>query len=163
MAGYYDVAQICLNGHLITDRADSAPQHGQKHCDKCGAETTTACGKCKTDIRGDYHHPDIMVVGSEAMSPPSFCHECGAPYPWTQAALSAARELAAELENLKPEERKALAGTLEDLVADTPRSSVAALRFKKLATKAGREAGQALRNILHGVATDAVRGMIWGG
>ena len=34
---YYDVAQICENGHVANSRAHDYPNSNQDHCDKCGA------------------------------------------------------------------------------------------------------------------------------
>ena len=60
MTGYYDVAQICLNGHVITDIAHRAPQ------------------------------PDVICLSGSSPKAPAFCHNCGKSYPWTQAKLAAA-------------------------------------------------------------------------
>ena len=35
--GYYDVAQICTNGHVVNSSASSVPQSNQKYCTECGA------------------------------------------------------------------------------------------------------------------------------
>jgi hypothetical protein len=90
---------------------------------------------CSAAIRG-YHHDPPHVGGS--YSRPAFCHGCGRPYPWTSAALDAAREFAAELETLTEEERMQLANTLDDIVREGPLAVVAAGRFKRLVGRAGR-------------------------
>lgn len=38
---YWDVAQVCLNGHLVTSTAATYPQHQEKFCSRCGAQTLT--------------------------------------------------------------------------------------------------------------------------
>ena len=48
--GPYDVAQICLNGHVINAYAKSEPNRNQKFCDECGASTMMQCEQCNTDI-----------------------------------------------------------------------------------------------------------------
>ena len=45
--GYYDIAQICLNGHVITEKARGAPEFAQKFCKKCGESTITECQSCR--------------------------------------------------------------------------------------------------------------------
>ena len=39
--GYYHTAQICLNGHVITDSYDKNPEFRQNYCDKCGQPIDT--------------------------------------------------------------------------------------------------------------------------
>lgn len=89
---YYDTAQICLNGHAVTDSVRQAPERTQKSCDECGASTITQCPSCQAPVRGAYVVPGVVALGFR-YTPPAHCHNCGAPYPWTAAALEAAREL----------------------------------------------------------------------
>ena len=91
----------------------------------------------------------------------SFCDECGKPYPWTEAKLKAAKELADLLDNLNPEERNLLKKSLDDIVRDTPQTTVAVTRFKKLVAKAGPVAADGFRKILVDVLSEAVRKAIW--
>ena len=52
---WYDVAQICTNGHVTNWANKRWPEHNQARCSACGAATTTACESCKHPIRGEYH------------------------------------------------------------------------------------------------------------
>lgn len=152
----YDVAQVCLNGHVITEFAEK-PDHRQDFCAKCGVRTITACEHCGKNIRG-------YLRGSGyagEFDRPAFCQYCGEAYPWTASAIAAARDIADELDNLSPEEREALKGTLDDLVRDSPRTSVAVVRFKKYAGKAGNAGAAGLRDVLVSVVTEAARKAIW--
>ena len=36
---YYDLAQICENGHVANSCARDYPARNQVHCDKCGSRT----------------------------------------------------------------------------------------------------------------------------
>lgn len=154
----YSIAQVCLNGHTINAALNSTQESDQRFCDKCGARTTTACQDCGAGIRGRYVRS--RFVGPYV--PPNYCHGCGKPYPWTDATLGAARELADELDHLTPQEREILKGSLDDLVADTPRTALAATRFKKLVAKAGPVVAEGLRELLIGVVTESAKKMIWG-
>ena len=79
---YYDVMQVCLNGHQITARYNEYPQHRQDFCKKCGSRTISACPKCNEPIRGHYN---VRGVASFLEDPvPDFCHKCGKPYPWAR-------------------------------------------------------------------------------
>lgn len=81
--GTYDLMQVCKNGHKITDRLNSCPQHSKEFCDRCGAETIYQCPKCKEPIKGYYDVPGVMTLGSETPIP-HHCHKCGEPYPWAK-------------------------------------------------------------------------------
>src|SRR6188474_3419978 len=100
--GEYNVAQICRNGHVVTEYAASQPATREKFCARCGSPTILACEHCEATIRGDYQVPG--VIGFSHYERPAFCHNCGQPYPWTEGALEAAREIADELDNLSPDE-----------------------------------------------------------
>ena len=112
------------------------------------------------DIQGEYHDPDIAVLSE--VSAPSFCKDCGAAFPWTTSKLQAARDLAQELEEISTEDRDILIKSLDDLVKDTPQTSVSAIRFKKVVAKIGKEGASLLRDILVDVVTRTAKGLIWG-
>jgi len=156
---WYDTAQICTNGHIITDTFITNPEESQKYCNKCGAPTITNCQNCKSPIRGFYHISGVIY--SSDLKLPSFCHECGKPYLWTEARLKAAKDLSDEIENLTPEERETLKKSLDDIVRDTPQTTVASTRFKKIAAKAGAVAASALKDILVDIASEAAKKVIW--
>jgi hypothetical protein len=158
---WHDTAQICLNGHVINREVKKSPEFNQKFCVRCGAEATTQCPKCKADIRGEYHGVDVFVITPANAPAPPFCIGCGAAYPWTQARLDAARELTMTLDALTPPEREMLAKSLDDLVRDTPRTTVAATLFKKAVAKAGGEAAGGFKDILISVVTEAAKKMLW--
>ena len=153
----YDTALICLNGHMINEEADSYPVFDADFCDKCGASTIRACPNCKTKIRGQY-------TGSMSARPlpvPSFCHGCGKPYPWTDARLEAVHDLAGELENISENEKEILKTSLDDMVRESPRTTLAITRFKKIMVKAGKGGADSLRNLLVDILSEAVRKQIW--
>jgi hypothetical protein len=47
----YGVAQICRNGHILTDKANTDDLQ-QKYCSACGEPIISQCGNCLTDIKG---------------------------------------------------------------------------------------------------------------
>lgn len=155
----YDTAQICLNGHIINKSTIDSPQHNQKYCAKCGSLTITNCQSCNTAIRGYYHMEG--VYGFDDYSLPSFCHNCGKSYPWTEAKIKAAQELAFELDNLTQEEKENLNKSLHDIIRDTPETTVAATRVKKLFAKAGKGVAEGFKNILVDIISEAAKKMIW--
>ena len=152
--GTYDVAQICENGHVISHGLKKQPAASRKFCEECGAPTLSACPQCEAHIPGDYIAPNYY---STSYPRPSFCGECGTPYPWTRKAVDEFKGLAALVEGLDAEEREQLAATVDDLVADSPRTEGAVVRLKLLVPKLGGEAWGAMKAILINVATEAAK------
>lgn len=158
---YYEVAQICMNGHVITSLLNVNPVHSQNYCSQCGALTITTCPKCNKKIRGSYYDPNWFLDYDGSYKKPGFCHNCGTAYPWTDSKLKAARALSDELDNLTPDERDLLKKSLDDIVRDTPQTTVSALQFKKIAAKAGSIAATALKDIIIDIASEAAKKVIW--
>jgi hypothetical protein len=124
---WYDTAVICRTGHVLNATAGDRPWDYVNYCTICGAETICGCEECDYLIRGYHHIPG--VVGPYTR--PSFCHHCGKPYPWTEKALEAAKELADELD-ISDQEKAQIRQDVEDIVRDTPRTQAAANRFKRI-------------------------------
>ena len=95
---YYDVAQVCLNGHMVNDTWQSSPNFSKDICPKCGAKTIIECPACHKRIQGFYHVPGVITTRSASVR--AYCHACGKPYPWTLATIDAAKALAEELDGL---------------------------------------------------------------
>lgn len=153
----YDVAQICLNGHVTNSSTIGTPEHNEKFCRKCGAETITACPDCDCSIRGYLWGAGI----GGGYDPPSFCTNCGNPFPWTQARINAASELAKELDSLDDEDRIVLQNSIDDMVRDTPSTNVAVLRFKRIMLKVGQDVAGIFREILVDVLSETAKKALW--
>ena len=108
---WYDVAQVCLHGHLINDRTKTDPQNDATYCPTCGAASISQCPACNATIRGDIHYPN--AAGPSEYVRAAFCYNCGTAMPWTSDALEAARTLASEIDELSVDERDQLAGVSE--------------------------------------------------
>lgn len=157
---YYDLAQICCNGHVINSMAREYPTSNAPHCQQCGEATVTTCPNCRTEIRGFYHVPGVISLGH--YSAPAFCHQCGEPFPWTQAGLAAARELVETFDAISKEDKESLQNAFPDLVRDTPRTRVAEAKYRQVMKKVGKEAVDGLRSILVDVASEAVKKSLFG-
>lgn len=154
---HYRTAMVCENGHLITDNVEGSPERKAAFCTDCGAKTLTTCPNCGEGIRGYYKVPHVTDLTGWVAPVPPFCHACGRPYPWTQAKLDSLQELVEETEGLSKEDKDKLSRSLSDLIVDTPKTEVAAMRVKKWLANAGREIGSAARGILVDVATEAAK------
>jgi hypothetical protein len=161
-------AMYCLKGHFVktlnprlsmgqlralmaqaeNDEKEGTPRL-QGFCTICGASNISACQHCRTAIEG-YNRSNA----------PGYCGGCGKPFPWTEAALLAAREFTDDLDELSPEEKVALRDTFPDLIIDTARTPLAVSRFKKLMIKAGPLASAALRKTIDIALAETARRMI---
>jgi len=158
--GSYDVAQVCINGHVTTASFRDHPQHRRDFCETCGARTITECEHCKSQIPGRYDVDGFVGFGGP-YDPPAHCGRCGKPYPWTAAALHAAKELASDLTELTAEEHELLSTSIDQLAIDSPMTAVAAGRFKKLIGRAGPTVGAAFKEILVAVVSESAKKVIW--
>jgi len=66
-----------------------------------------------------------------------------------------------ELENLTEEDKQTLSDSISDIVRETPQTTVATSRFKKLVTKAGKGAAEAFKSILADVVSQAMKKLLW--
>ena len=80
---YYDIMQVCLNGHRITDSYNTSPENRQEYCDQCGAKTITTCPICNKPIRGHHYVPGVASMLTTPV--PEFCFNCGKAYPWIKS------------------------------------------------------------------------------
>jgi hypothetical protein len=162
MAGKYDVAQICLNGHIVTTTAVWEPHTRPEFCRDCGQRTIVKCNACHRQIQGAYWVADMYPYPIKVViRAPGFCHGCGVAYPWTQAKFQAARDLAMELEGLEPQERERMAASFPDLIADTPQTPVAATRVRRMFEKIGQGANDVLGKLVVDLATEAAKKIIF--
>jgi hypothetical protein len=83
-----DVMLVCRNGHVITDRLRGCPEQALSHCDRCGAATLSRCLTCGQELPGALPLPGPVPIGSRR--PPSYCGQCGAPFPWAPRSRPAA-------------------------------------------------------------------------
>jgi hypothetical protein len=155
----YDIAQICLSGHLINCFSDGQIDRNTDFCETCGEKTITRCPTCESPIRGGTVAPQI----SSLMKAPSYCIFCGSSFPWLAARLAAAEELADIVDEFTADDKRVIANSLKDIVRDTARTQVAALKFKGLAAKAGGNIATAFRDILVEVASETAKKTIWPG
>lgn len=87
--GRYDVAQICLKGHLINHSINLYPERNRGACPQCGSEFIIQCPHCKTPIKGQYYVSkndksvdSIYLYPAHQYVVPDVCEKCGRRYPW---------------------------------------------------------------------------------
>jgi hypothetical protein len=116
-------------------------------CSECGEAAVAGCEHCKNSIT-----VDDVIHGR-----PSYCSFCGNRFPWTEASLVAAKEYADEMEELSSADKEKLKATFVDLSADTPRTPLAASRFKKIIAMVGPASGEVLKRFCIDFATDVAK------
>jgi predicted nucleotide-binding protein len=79
---WYDVMQVCENGHIISSMTIEHPDSMKKRCPDCGKPTLTKFQSCNADIPG-YHHK-VRVASFGPTEVPAHCHNCGNAFPWTK-------------------------------------------------------------------------------
>jgi hypothetical protein len=126
----YDVAQICLNGHVINDSCKDYPQHNKKFCQVCGEQTITKCQSCSSDIQGVYIVRGVIQI-NELQKAPAYCHSCGKPYPWTDRNIEAAIDLFIESGKLNETELEQTKQDIRNIARDIPQAEPSAMRIKK--------------------------------
>lgn len=145
MRSGYDVAQICTNGHLITEYASDS-SFRKNFCSKCGHPTIINCSHCNNPIRGKYHVPGAFIHSEYNI--PAFCHNCGKPYPWTTATIQEFEEIIDMDDELDIVDKTILKEKFPQLLVDSPGTSAAALRVSKTLKIAANTTVQAIRSAI---------------
>jgi hypothetical protein len=158
-SGRYNNGAVCLKGHAIAGDIESHPPG--KFCSTCGAAVLASCPGCGAPVRGYFVPPGVTAIGGR-YSPPSFCFECGKPFPWTIEKVSAAKELADELEDVSPDDRAKLKTAIDDVAAGGPLAEAGAARIKRMVGKAGTAIGRAIWKISVEVASEAAKKIMIG-
>lgn len=161
MGDGYDVAQICLNGHIITDLAKRYPVHQKKHCPRCGEPTIMQCPNCNTNIQGQYYVGGYINGGYKPYLP-AFCHECGISFPWTIKKIKAAQDFIQEDDDLSETDKKIATDSIPDMITENPNTQVAALKVKKTLSKVGLSVADGVKSILVDVLSETAKKILWG-
>ncbi len=158
---YHETAQVCKNGHVITTLLEMAPSQGEKFCSRCGEETICACQKCGSKIRGEYIVPGVLSMGSHYRLP-SYCYSCGKPYLWTEEKIKAIQDFSAEVIELTSDDVKVINDNVTDLVVDSPKAQVSAIRIKKVLSKVGGAFINKLQDMIVDIASETAVKLIKG-
>ena len=149
----YAQAAICENGHVAT--TTDASTYTDSFCKECGSKIIKTCPKCGTPIQGCSHEDLFYTCGR--YNPPSYCHNCGQPYPWTTARIEAAKMLIEDMDELSDEEKKKMSESIDKIITDTPYTEASANRIKKYLLKIGKESASAIRDVLVNIASEAAK------
>ena len=162
MNQHFDTARICPNGHLLTHAARANwPLYNDDFCQVCGEKLIEKCPKCGHEIRGALIRDD-SVMGLETVPPesvPSYCRNCGNPYPWTESFLSSTREIVGGFPELSEPEKGEFAKSLEDVVRATPDHGRSIQRLKQLVRKLKKPSRDLINNVLGNAVWEGFKGL----
>lgn len=153
----YNNATICLNGHVVSKYKANV----QNHCSQCGKETYSACTRCQTPIRGLVKIEGIVVLGDRPYNIPYYCHECGAPYPWTQKILDNAVELLSLDDDLDDASKGLIKNAIPELLIDTPTTPVAVAKYQKGISRCGQIVKDTMRQLLIDVVSETAKKILF--
>lgn len=148
---HYYPAFICENGHVLevaSFECDSL------YCSECSAPIISMCPNCRSTIRGH----EVGCSGHYRI--PSYCDKCGNPYPWTFRAQAIAEAIIKEDTNISTDERDLLLDVVPDMIVETPKTRLAAVRIKKAFKVLGTFAADGLRQFLIDYGCDLLRQLI---
>lgn len=152
----FEPAQVCENGHMVNSSTRTRRALNKRFCSKCGDPTLTECPACGTDIQGTHHYKTNKGhIPYDRSRPLSYCHGCGAAYPWTERALEAARE-AAQI-YLSPEDVETVEMNLPDVVHQTARTKMAAHLIQRAFSKGGEVAWDIFKTAATVFATEEAK------
>ena len=117
-------SMICKNGHYLSCFSGN-------YCNNCGAETIDSCSHCSEEIPL-LDSPKLV----KNYKVPSYCSNCGKPFPWTQTLLETAEAIVHEDESLAEEQMAEFCKCFPDIICTTPKTQLALIRYKKFIDKA---------------------------
>lgn len=153
---WVDQKQVCLNGHVITAYAVSQPESRRDFCSACGAATIDACPACKKPLEGAHHIPGVIGFFAGEDVADKYCNGCGAALPWQQAALENLSDVIRESE-LSEAEARELESALPDIINDTPKTTSASLKVKRLAGKLGAATYEVAIKVISDLASETAK------
>jgi hypothetical protein len=157
----YDVALICINGHVVNSCSISSPQFNKNHCKDCGAETINTCQNCNSKIKGHYHRVGYGKLGGLGYIAPKFCDNCGHGFPWTTEKLETSKQIIELADELSASEKQELNLNIEELIKDSPKVQLAQLKVKRLLSKTSNDISEGIHQALADIISKTIQTNIW--
>lgn len=151
---WYDVMQVCLNGHKITEYAKSQSESRQNHCAECGERTLDACPGCGSSIRGYRHIGGVFHLNETLV--PKYCIDCGAAFPWQLESIENLTAILGE-GALSQQDMEEVQAALPDLVRETARTESASLKTKRILGKLGKPVYEVAIKVISDVASETAK------
>jgi hypothetical protein len=131
-----DVQRMALRAEV------EGPEPPKRFCSDCGAALIKDCPQCSMKI--------VLERGKR----PAFCASCGGPFPWTETALTEAKDFTDEQDELSADDKAMLKATFEDLTINSPKTEIAASRFKRILRKLAPDVAETIRKTIVEIASE---------
>lgn len=152
--------EVCLNAHQISAYSESNQDpNPAKFCEKCGASVIRTCQSCKHAIDGKVTYPGILNASKVVV--PNFCKHCSKPYPWTESIIQGTRELLELDSSISKEDKDSIEQSVPDLLVDTPKTKIAATKFKMIISGTTNIIKDGLRELLVDVISETAKKIIF--
>jgi len=92
------------------------------------------------------------------LSVPSYCANCGEPYPWTQKKIQTAIQIFAEFGELNEEEKSTIEQDIENIGTDVPETELSAKRIKRIWEKYGPICREVIMEFASRTAANILKG-----
>jgi hypothetical protein len=143
-------AFICENGHVISAESREC---NKKFCRACGKPIISTCRVCGSLIPGRPVHE--YTWGAPYVAP-TYCEKCGKPYPWLTAAIEATLLAIKESKDFSQAEIQQIETILPDVVIETPKTQLAAVRIKNAIEKGKGFAANILKQFVIDFGCDLI-------
>ena len=105
-------------------------------------------------------NPSVNIIAQYI--PPKFCVKCATPFPWTASRTQALVELIDFEKKLAEKDKEMMKKNLDDIIYETPRTQIAAMKFKQGLAQSGKETAKAIRDILIVIASETAKSYLIG-
>jgi hypothetical protein len=96
----------------------------------------------------------VSVVPADV---PSYCSNCGKPYPWTENKIMTAIQIFAEFGNLEEQEKKDIEKDINNIAKDIPQAELSAMKIKRLWGKYGKIAYNVIMEFASKTAAEVLK------
>ncbi len=159
----YEIAQICLKGHVIHKNILSIKEIKDKYCERCGSVLIHECQSCHMPIRGEEKiSPWVGGLSNRYYHIPAYCYNCGNPYPWTRDIIDNTNAFIDEnMPELSQEERSDLKARIPDITFESSKLPLSASRIAKYLAKVSSLAKEGFKNNIFGITLELAKRYIW--
>lgn len=151
----FDVAQICLHGHIVNDSTMSFPQDNSPVCKICGAKTITNCPVCGEPIQGALRTSERFDIPEYIE--PAYCHHCGNLYPWSVEKIDTALDFFIDHKIITSEQKLQMKEMIVDLVEGTDNNKLSTLHVKSYLKSLSSGDVESVKGMIGGLLNDSAK------
>ena len=161
---YYDVAQVCLGGHMVTITAWRHPSTTSPFAPRVAGRRPRSARTVRSPSKGSTRCLTAVRCSLGSQVPSAARTSATLAVPPIHGLPRLSRAPNCWLRNstcFDQPDRHALA-LIPDLVHEGPRTAAATERFRRLVSKAGEAVPELMKDLLVNVAAESVRKALWG-